>query len=283
MPNAVNGREYATDQGSGIDDDLEYACIFPLPQPRDCSDPTGQEACDCADGALDKPLCEQQPGVDTPGLTQYWAKAYPGLRQLEVLRDYGQASSNAIVASICARNVTDDQRPDFGYRPAVSAIIERLKERLANRCLPRRLEPRRDGTVPCALIEVRFGVQDCTCDASTARVKPDAKITSQIGDRLRSTFSQRCGVDDPTCALACQCEVEQVRNASDRLACQNSDEAIGVEGWCYVAATADQHVGNPSLVRDCPATERRLLRFVGEGLQDNSLTFVACQGATIPE
>jgi len=283
MSNAINGREYATDQGTGIDDDLEYACIFPLPQARDCSDPARQDACDCSDGSFDKPLCERQPGVDAPGRTQYWAKAYPGLRQLEVLRDYGEASSNAIVASICARNVSDEQRPDFGYRPAMSAIMERLKEQLANRCLPRRLEPARDGTVPCALIEVRFGVQDCACDAGIARVKPDAKITSQIGDRLRSTFSERCGADDPTCARACQCQVEQIRDASDRLACQNSDEAIGVEGWCYVADTADQHVGNPSLVRDCPATERRLLRFVGEGLADDSLTFVACHGATIPQ
>jgi hypothetical protein len=281
--NEINGREYATDQGSGTQDDLEYACIFPLAAQRDCSDPSSGEACDCSNAGFDRPLCEQAPGVDAPGPVQYWAKAYPGLRQLEVLRDYGKLNSNAIIASICARNVYNDQLPDFGYRPAISALVERLKEKLANRCLPRRLEPARDGTVPCALIEVRFGVSECSCDAATARSRPKADIQAEIHDRLLASFSERCGPEDPTCAQACQCEVQQIRKVADRLACQNSDDGSGVEGWCYVADTADQQVGNPALVRDCPATERRLLRFVGEGLAENSLTFVACKGATITE
>ena len=78
--NPINGREYATHQGSGTDDDLQYACIFPLPEQRDCTDPNRSDDCDCADVEHDKPLCEVSPGVDPPGTTQYWAKAYPGLR-----------------------------------------------------------------------------------------------------------------------------------------------------------------------------------------------------------
>jgi hypothetical protein len=279
--NLINGREYATDQGSGTDDDLEYACIFPLPQARDCSDPNRPGACDCSSLGFDKPLCELQPGVDAPSSMQYWAKAYPGLRQLEVLREFGKQSSNAIVASICARNVQNDLLPDFGYRPAMSAIVERLKEKLANRCLPRRLEPARDGTVPCALVEVRFGVSECSCDEGSARSEPSKKIAAQIRDRLLASYAERCGADDPACQRACLCEVEQIRSSNERLACQNADDPLGVEGWCYVADTPDQQVGNPALVRDCPATERRLLRFVGQGLADDSLTFVACSGASI--
>ena len=72
-------------------------------------------------------MCEATPGNGTPGTTQYWAKAYPGLRQLQVLRDLG---SRSVVASICARNTTDPGRPDFGYRPAVTAIIEGLQPQL---------------------------------------------------------------------------------------------------------------------------------------------------------
>ena len=53
--NLINGREYATDQGSGTEDDLEYACIFPLPQERDCSDPNRPGACDCSSLGFDKP------------------------------------------------------------------------------------------------------------------------------------------------------------------------------------------------------------------------------------
>jgi hypothetical protein len=128
---------------------------------------------------------------------------------------------------------------------------------------------------------VRFGVSDCSCDAATARSLPDADLKAEIHARLLSAYAERCGAGDPGCARACLCEVEQIRSASDRLACQNSDGALGVEGWCYVADTPDQQVGNPALVRECPATERRLLRFVGDGLADDSLTFAACTGASI--
>jgi hypothetical protein len=127
--NALNGREYSTtDPGALGPNDLEYACIFRLPNPRDCGalDPTIDE-CDCYTGSNDRPLCEDTPGVSSPGTVQYWGKAYPGGRHLEVLKGLGE---NAVVASICARNLEDDGASDFGYRPAVDALIERLREQL---------------------------------------------------------------------------------------------------------------------------------------------------------
>jgi hypothetical protein len=134
--NAINGRDYDTTQGTATGgtpraDDLQYACIFPLSPPRDCSllDPAAVN-CDCYAGVLDRPLCEQTPGVSPAGTVQYWAKAYPGSRELEVLKGFGERSTNSIVASICARNVVNAADPDFGYRPAVAAIIERLQSQL---------------------------------------------------------------------------------------------------------------------------------------------------------
>lgn len=127
--NPINGREHATLGPLGsAPDDLQYACIFPLPAPRDCTarDPI-TDACDCYAGDVDRPLCEQVPGSSTPGTTQFWAKAYPASRQLEVLQRYGE---NSVVASICARNVSDATASDYGYRPAVAAILERLNQRL---------------------------------------------------------------------------------------------------------------------------------------------------------
>ncbi|HVZ36701.1 MAG TPA: hypothetical protein VG963_29935, partial [Polyangiaceae bacterium] len=145
-PGGANGREYATDPTTpGTPDDLQYACIFPLTEPRSCAG-TNDSSCDCAEQRDDQPLCEQHPGVDAPTTTQYWAKAYPGLRELEVLKGFGD---NSIVASICARNVTDLAKPDFGYRPAIASIVDRLGEQLARRCLPRPLDVRADGSVPC--------------------------------------------------------------------------------------------------------------------------------------
>jgi hypothetical protein len=79
------------------------------------------------DEDLDRPLCEQNPGASAAGTTQYWAKAYPGGRHLEVLKEYG---ANSIVASICARNVADPSAADYAYRRALCALLERSSEQL---------------------------------------------------------------------------------------------------------------------------------------------------------
>jgi hypothetical protein len=293
--NLQNGREYRTetsDSEAGVPSDLEYACISPLPTPRDCTllDPR-KDQCDCFDKDFDRPLCERRPGVDAPSTTQYWAKAYPGSRQLEVLRDYG---SNSIVASICARNVdidTRDARPDFGYRPAVDSIVERLKERLSDRCLPRALSPAADGSVPCTLVEtVPRPDKPCECDPAVARRAPDDVTSSLIRAELARDPGGACGDSDPSCANACLCEVLQVQQVpgqdpeSALRACQQEPDDVGtggVEGWCYVADTDTQHIGNPEIVASCPATRRQLLRFSGQRLSADSTTFIACQGSSL--
>jgi hypothetical protein len=286
--NPINGREYSTlDDVNGTNDtpdDLEYACIFPLAVPRDCTqrDPN-TEACDCYQGELDRPLCEQVPGQSTAGTTQYWAKAYPGGRHLEVLKEYG---ANSIVASICARNVTDPDAADFGYRPAIAAIIDRLKEQLGDRCLPRSLNTNpADGTVACNLVEANTRPENgnCVCDPAIARRAVDPVLDTVVRGQLAADRGNLCGDGDPNCTGACLCEVLQVQqvtsnpqNALD--VCQNDENASGVEGWCYI--DADQGIGNDALVENCPATQRRLLRFVGRGLEPNTTTLVACTGSS---
>ena len=285
--NEINGREYSTlDVVMGQNDtpdDLEYACIFPLATPRDCTqrDPA-TDACDCFQGELDRPLCEQQPGVSTPGTTQYWAKAYPGGRHLEVLKGYG---ANSIVASICARNVDNPNAADYGYRPAIAAIVDRLKEQLGNRCLPRPLliNPT-DGTVACNLVEtIPQPDSPCNCDPTIARRTPDPVLDSVVRGQLSNERGQPCGENDPNCQSACLCEVLQVQQVTSNPpnaleVCRNDPNASGVEGWCYV--DADQDLGSDELVENCPATQRRLLRFVGRGLEPNTTTFVACTGSS---
>lgn len=100
-------------------DALQYVCIYPLDTPRaHCV--SGDLACDCGDEPLrNRPLC-QPPTGGIAHTTQYYAKAYPGTRILEVLRDFGV---NSIVSSICPKDTTQ------GYNPTVRAIIDRLKER----------------------------------------------------------------------------------------------------------------------------------------------------------
>ena len=69
-----------------------------------------------------KVLCQASDG--TYGLTQYYSNAYPGLRHLDLLRRLGKSS---VVASICPRNLTQPDREDYAYAPAVHAMIDRMK------------------------------------------------------------------------------------------------------------------------------------------------------------
>jgi hypothetical protein len=279
--NAINGREYDTAQRDpvGVPNDLQYACISPLPEARACA--AGDETCDCSAG-FDSPLCEREPHRDRSGATQYWAKAYPGTRQLEVLRGFGE---NSIVASICARNVSDAARSDYGYRPAISALVDRLKEKLGDRCLPRPLEPAADGSVPCTLIEARPDTPACECDPARARKAPTASVRARVVEQLRNE-AVSCGTADPTCADACICEVLQVNQVPGQDAaalerCQLDPEPAGVEGWCYVADSDEQSIGDPELVARCPETAKRALRFTGQGLAKGSVTFISCAGSSL--
>ena len=210
--NPINGHEYDIPGR----DDLQYACIFPLGTPRqngqDCGN-YGQQ-----DVSPNKPLC-QNPADNSYGTTQYFAKAYPGLRQLQVLKDYG---SNSIVASICPKVTTgSDTDPSFGYNPAVGAIIERLKEVLGGKCLPRKLQPVTDtksptyGQVPCEVVEAlpagSPNAYDCTKKPGRSPLTGDngAKLEAAVRSRLKQD-GQCDGTGQPACADFKMCQIDQL-------------------------------------------------------------------------
>lgn len=119
--NAINGHEQANLASS----DLQYACTFALPQPLVCDEATAAgKGCDCFADALDfnRPLC-QPPAGGPAGTTQYYGKAYPGLRELEVAQKLGR---RAVLGSACARNTQDNTRTDYGYRPLFGALGKRI-------------------------------------------------------------------------------------------------------------------------------------------------------------
>ncbi|MBN1609268.1 MAG: hypothetical protein JW940_21740, partial [Polyangiaceae bacterium] len=113
--NAINGHEVLIANNG----DLQYACIFPLATPRDCSVVQPGQGCDCTElsSPENRPLCD--------GTTQVYAKAYPATRILQVLQAYG---SNSVVASICAKQPSCDDMSDVncGYNPAMSAVLDRM-------------------------------------------------------------------------------------------------------------------------------------------------------------
>lgn len=138
--NAINGHEWNIARKN----DLQYACTFPLTQPRDCNNlpaNAGKDiatqhwvSCDCettlgignGTDTAKNPLCQPEAG-EPYGATQYAAKAYPGIRQLQVLHGIGD---RAIITSICPKTL-EQGTSDFGYNPAMDAIVDRLKEQLA--------------------------------------------------------------------------------------------------------------------------------------------------------
>ncbi|MEY2930408.1 MAG: hypothetical protein RL033_1157 [Pseudomonadota bacterium] len=296
--NAINGRDYDTTQGTVTQqgggaraDDLQYACILPLAAPRDCSllDPL-VDNCDCFTGVNDRPLCEQAPGVSAAGNTQYWAKAFPGPRELQVLRDFGAVTSNSIVASICTRNVTGITEPDYGYRPAVASIVERVKEQLGARCLPRPLAVEDDGTVACTLVETLprrqrdplTGAQlACPpCQAQLGRKVLEPALDAAVRGQLALAPDRPCNPGDPSCSEACSCELQQVQQvqgvdgAAALRSCQQDADPGGIEGWCYIDPT--RGIGSSELTRNCPANEPRRIRFLGQAPAAGATLLTLC-------
>jgi hypothetical protein len=115
-----NGHEFLNPSRN----ELQYACIFELPAPRDCSSTPESEACDCesdpAPSSWKSPLCQQENGTYTT--VQRFAKAYPGTRLLEVAKDLGD---RAVVGSICPKSLTPGGS-SFAYTATVNALVKRL-------------------------------------------------------------------------------------------------------------------------------------------------------------
>lgn len=154
--NRINGHEWNPTAG-----DLQFACIFSLEQPLTGSSTNGTHVCiqedfcanasepakcarqfvgcpcrsaiDPASYAENSPLCQQSDGAYTS--TQTRAKANPSIRELQAIRAFYEQSGNndnAIVASVCPKDLTYTNRNTrgYGYNPAVSALVKQLVLRL---------------------------------------------------------------------------------------------------------------------------------------------------------
>ncbi len=245
-------------------DNLQYACIFPLLAPM-----PGSTSCVEPDG---DPLCQDPSGAY--GTTQHRAKAYPGLRELSVLQGVGE---QAIVASVCPANMdeaTQETAPDFGYTPAIGALVDQLKGKLGHQCLPRKLTPDEKGQVGCLVLDVHES-ESCSCAPEEGRVPVADEHVGAVEGAIESGL-----VGGGT---GCFCEIPQLLGA-ELAACQNekADPIVvddeQVNGWCYIDATSVPPVGSPELVPDaCVSTERRLVRLVGTAkARPGSTMFILC-------
>lgn len=272
--NAINGHELVAPDGG----ELQYACTFPLKEAVPCKN---DASCDCEPKDVAerrRPLC-QPPGGGGPEPTQYFGKAYPGIRPLEVLKGIGDS---AIVASICPKVFTVNQ-PGYGYEPAVDALIDRFKVVLNGRCLPRPLAVASSagGELPCVVVEASPVPDGGSCDCSAASRSP-ASASSQESIRRRLAERGQCDTaDTKPCSSFCLCELAPSKDEALN-ECLNSVDGPETPGYCYVHPFDATPAGNPELVASCEEGKKQLLRFVGPDTpKPGATTFVACLGATL--
>jgi hypothetical protein len=236
----VNGREWITDLPVGqhvLPVDRQFACTFPLATPRDCTLMVNQYACDCPPTPLTH---DQTPPVcsDTTPTMQIAAKAYPTERELLVAKMMGV---QGIVSSICPTHVTDNAQgndPDYGYRPAVAAIIDRLKAALSNACLPRKLNVQPDGSVQCLVLVTLPGNGSCinpTCPAGMGLTVPGADVLKTFCDAQEASYAGTKGApgdpaDQSVCELTQLVPGQAPAGDFENGSCSNATD----KGWCYV-------------------------------------------------
>jgi hypothetical protein len=264
----INGGEWSTNK-----QDLQFSCIFDLrPQyngtGKDCTNPEYTNACDCATNALNAgtQLCSPT----TPTL-QIYGKAYPSVREMAIAKAMSQstAGNQGIVSSLCPIHVTDNSSgndPLFGYRPAVNAIINRLKTSLSNQCLPQKLTADSSGNVPCLILvqlPTQVGPGACAnpgtaCDNSQGLFGPGDTPNGASGPIVsQDILTKFCQTQEaaytgaaggpadpdtfPTCAL------EQLLPTTSTGAANTNDFPNGAAGgcaaakdpgWCYVTGAA---------------------------------------------
>jgi hypothetical protein len=195
--------------------DLQFACTFELPTAKDCTQEEFKGACDCEE-ATDAPLCD-----NSTKTLQTRGKAYPTISQLQVARMLGE---QAIVASLCPREPKNKDSADYGYRPAVKAIVDRLRNALAEQCLPQPLAADKEtGKVPCLILQsFQEGDQATACDPAKGLKQPEKAVL----DRFRAEQGD-AGKTQPVC------EVQQLTgNKLVSGSCEDSGDA----GWCYITA-----------------------------------------------
>jgi hypothetical protein len=265
----IHGHDWDTSKiDNQANSDLQYACTFALPTPKTCTSP---QDCDCGGSPTElngtkNPLCQNGTSFTT---TQTRAKAYPGTRVLQVLQ--GLDPDQAIVASICPANLDMKKvdAPDYGYTPAIQALISRLRTVLRGRCLPRPLEVDTEGQVPCVVVEASKSKGTCDCSLpGRAAITDDSLITQDMRD-----------------AGNCFCELQQIKDEQASELCKTSADpgAAAGNGWCYVDPSQGKD-GKPDtrqcgLVSKCGATERRLIKYVNTSSEPRSeaTAFILCQ------
>jgi hypothetical protein len=156
-------------------------------------------------------------------------------------------------------------------------------------CLPRPLSVDAMGalTDQCLIAEAVVPASGaCACDEAHGRRTLDATHPA-VPDAIAAFMAEELGCNSegmPPCSAFCVCEIAYFTGAELKL-CETSLEDPGTEyGVCYVDASLDLDGDgtpddNPELVASCPASEKRMLRFMGAGVPASGAElFFSCGG-----
>ncbi|HVJ89636.1 MAG TPA: hypothetical protein VM580_07510, partial [Labilithrix sp.] len=230
----VHGREWNTAKG-----DLQYACTFRLPLKMERVCAQADNSCDCIpNSGLAPPLCDSA----DPN-RQVRAKAYPTIREFQVVRALGDQGIISSLCPITLEKVARDNKNDktYGYRPAVAVIVDRLKNALTTQCLPQKLrdEGAEVSEVPCLVLAQLADTSD-TCDRYG--LNPPAKAILDVF--LEQQRAETGNVTEGGLDLAALpvCEIPQQTVAPGET-CKDAAE----KRWCYV-----ENSGTQSPAGRCP-------------------------------
>jgi len=251
--------------------DLQYACTFALPTPITCDQAafTANKGCDCfmADDVFNRSVC-QPPAGGVAGITQYFGKGYPGLRELGVLKGIG---GHGIVASSCPKTA-DLQSDSYGYRPAMDALAGRVAKQIGRSCLNRDARADASGRTACSIITAS-SPPSCTCSAAQGLSPPPPDAVAPVLEQLAAVGY--CG-PGMSCDSICLCALSQLDGAN-LTACQTADVVPDVPGFCYLdAVKGEVHAGSAALAHDCVGAAPRRIRFTGGAPAPSSLSLLYC-------
>ncbi len=259
--NEINGFDFEQEE-PGLPSALQHACIAPLPTPI--------ESIECGTN-VPNPMCA--------GNLKVAHAASPGLRQLDLVRRLGPRGA---VGSVCWAQADDPEADDFGYRPAllgsaqgVGGLAGALQNQLRGQsCVSEQLPLDSDNNVQCEIVEALVTVPgECNCDAPARR---------RSGDADAETIARARADDFANPEWNCFCFLQQPQQELDRRACESyaSQPVVNefggpVDAWCYLDATTNPPIGDPSLVSACP--KQRAVRFVGDALpRPRATVFLDC-------
>jgi hypothetical protein len=148
-----------------------------------------------------------------------------------------------VISSLCPIHTVDQQGghdPVYGYRPAITAIVDRLKHVLADQCLPGPLSVDTTGHVPClvlATLEAGKANQpeDVACNRPDQGLSvPPANVLLPFQKTQHDAWiaANRVGEDSSTLPT---CQVAQIAYEKASSCAKDSNP-----GWCYVTGGEDE-------------------------------------------